>query len=53
MRRAGNVKKYGFSVKTAEKTNFICPLKVKLASYQKNDYIILFLGPKSIQKIVV
>ena len=53
MRRAGNVKKYGFSVKTAEKTNFICPLMVKLASDHKNYYRILFLGPKSIQKVVI
>ena len=41
MRRAGNVKKYGFSVKTAEKTNFICPMKDKLASDHKNYYICL------------
>ena len=39
------------SVKSAEMTNFICQLKVKLDSHHKNDYIILFLEPKSIQKI--
>ena len=53
MQRVGNVKNYGFSVKMAKKTNFICSLKVKLYSNHKNNDTILFLGLKSIYKVVV
>ena len=53
MRRAENIKNVGFTVKTAKKTNYICSLKVKLDSNHKNNYIFLFLGPKSIHKYKV
>ena len=45
-----NVKIKRFSVKTAKKVRFNCPLRVSLASDHKTKARIMFLVPKYIEK---